>query len=85
MIQLPESGFLRLPQILGDSKHGIPPLIPVSRTTWWAGVRDGRFPKAVRLGKNCTMWRAEDIRTLIANAEPAWPAVRVQKREGRPA
>jgi hypothetical protein len=68
MNQLPETGFLRLRQILGDPKAGIPPIIPVKKTTWWEGVRSGRFPKPVKLGPRVTAWRVEDIRALIASA-----------------
>jgi len=54
---IPEAGFLRLPQILE--------FIPVGKSTWWAGVASGRFPKGVKIGANTTAWRAEDIRDLI--------------------
>ncbi len=54
---LADSGFMRLPAILK--------LIPVGRSTWWAGVKEGRFPKAVKLGKNTTAWRCEDIMKLV--------------------
>lgn len=66
MHQLPESGFLRLPQIIGDTKRGIPAVIPVSKSTWWAGISSGRFPKPVKLGPRTTAWRVSDIRALIA-------------------
>jgi hypothetical protein len=64
---LPEIGYLRLYQILGNPKANppIPPIIPVSRSTWWAGVRTGRFPKPVKLSPGITVWRVEDIRTFI--------------------
>ncbi len=65
MHQLPESGFLRLPQIIGDKKRGIPPVVPVSKTAWWDGVKTGRFPKPVKLGPRTTAWRVDDIRRLI--------------------
>jgi len=67
MYQLPETGYLRLPQILGDSKSEppIPPLIPVSRSSWWAGVKSGRFPQPIKLGPRTTAWKVEDIRDLI--------------------
>lgn len=68
MYQLPESGFLRLPQIIGDAKRGIPAVIPVSKSAWWEGCKTGRFPKPVKLGPRVTAWRVEDIRALIANA-----------------
>ncbi|MEZ5918613.1 MAG: AlpA family phage regulatory protein [Alphaproteobacteria bacterium] len=57
---LPETGFLRLPEILK--------LFPVSKSTWWAGVKDGRFPKGVKLSEKITAWRVEDIRALIEKA-----------------
>ena len=46
MIKLPETGFLRLKHIIGDPTVNppIPPLIPVSKSTWWAGVKDGIYP-----------------------------------------
>jgi hypothetical protein len=69
MYKLPETGFLRLPQIIGDQKAEppIPEIIPVKKSCWWDGVRTGRSPKPVKLGR-CTMWRVEDIRALIASA-----------------
>ncbi|MBU3697782.1 AlpA family transcriptional regulator [Dechloromonas sp.] len=68
MYQLPESGFLRLPQIIGDQKRGIPAVIPVSKSTWWEGVKQGRFPKPIKLGPRTTAWNVADIRALIASA-----------------
>lgn len=69
MYQLPETGFVREPQIIGNpnSVPPIPAVIPVSRSTWWEGVRSGRFPKPVKLGPRVTAWRVEDIRALIAS------------------
>ncbi len=57
---LPEMGLLRLRQILAPEGP-----IPVSKSTWWAGVKDGRFPKPVKLGSRISAWRVEDIRRLI--------------------
>ena len=68
MNQLPETGFLRLSQIIGNSAKGIPPLIPVKKSTWWAGVKSGRYPQPVKLGPRVTAWRVEDLRTFIASA-----------------
>ena len=68
MHKLPETGFLRLPQIVGNPKTDIPPLIPVSKSTWWQGVRTGRFPQPVKLGPRTTAWRVEDIRAFIEAA-----------------
>lgn len=60
-------GLLRLPQIIGDPKAEppIPPIIPVGKSCWWAGVKSGRFPKPVKLGPRVTAWKVEDIAALI--------------------
>ncbi len=65
---LPETGFVRLTSIIGDAKANPPikPVYPVSRSTWWEGVRSGRYPQPVKLGPRITAWRVEDIRSLIA-------------------
>ncbi len=67
MHQLPETGFLRIGQIIGNSKAIPPPpaLIPISKSTWWAGIQSGRFPKGIKLGPHTTAWRVEDIRKLL--------------------
>ncbi len=57
---LPAAGFVRLSSILAPTGP-----IPVSKSTWWAGVRSGRFPQPVKLGGRITVWRVEDIRALI--------------------
>ena len=70
MQQLPETGFLRLPQIIGDPR-AVPPLpavVPICRSSWWAGVKSGRYPSPVKLGPRTTAWRVEDIRKLIEQA-----------------
>lgn len=70
MSQLPETGFLRLSQIIGNPKAEppVPPIIPVKKTTWWAGCKSGRYPSPVKLSPRVTVWRVEDIRALIASA-----------------
>jgi prophage regulatory protein len=66
--QLPETGFLRLKQIVGNPKvePPIPALIPISRTSFLNGVKSGKYPKPVKLGERTTAWRVEDIRELIS-------------------
>lgn len=39
--------------------------IPVGKSTWWAGVKSGRFPAPVKLGPRITAWREADIQQLI--------------------
>lgn len=73
---IPPTGYLRLPQIVGTPAKGdrpaIPGIIPVSRSTWWAGVRSGRYPPPTRaLGERITAWDVADIRALIESASAA--------------
>jgi prophage regulatory protein len=56
----PQTGFVRLSSILAPDGP-----IPVGRSTRWAGVKSGRFPKPVKLGPRITAWRVEDIRALV--------------------
>jgi prophage regulatory protein len=49
--------FLRLPQVLE--------IIPVSKTTWWSGIKSGRFPPGIKLTPRTTMWLASDIYALV--------------------
>ncbi len=65
---IPETGFVRLAQILT--------VIPVGKTCWWEGVRSGRYPKPVKLSPRCTAWRAQDIHILIEQ-------IATQSRESR--
>ena len=65
--QLPEAGFLRIWQIIGNPKAipPIPALIPIGRSSFLNGVKSGKYPKPVKLGERTTAWRVEDIRALI--------------------
>lgn len=56
---LPQTGFIRIPQVLS--------VFPVGRSTWWAGVKSGKYPQPVKISPRCTAWKAEDIRALIEN------------------
>lgn len=58
MSDLYTNSFLRLHQILK--------IFPISKSTWWSGVKAGRFPQSLKIGR-CTIWRAEDINELIKN------------------
>ena len=64
--------LLRIWQIVGDRKKGIEPIIPVSRSSWWAGVRSGKYPQPVKLGDRTTVWRAEDV-FLLGSGVPNAP------------
>ena len=57
LLSLPETGFVRLKQVLK--------FIPVSSSGWWDGVKTGKYPKPIKLGPRMTAWKVEDIRDLI--------------------
>lgn len=57
---LPPTGLVRLPTILA--------VFPVSKSTWWAGVKCGKYPASVKLGPRTTAWRVQDILKLIESA-----------------
>lgn len=60
----PETGLVRLSAILAPAGP-----IPVAKSTWWAGVRTGRFPQPLKLGPRTTVWKAEDIRALFEGGD----------------
>jgi predicted DNA-binding transcriptional regulator AlpA len=59
-------GFLRLDQVLR--------LYPISKSSWWDGVKDGRFPKPIKLGPRTTAWKTSDVMALIAAATSNLPS-----------
>lgn len=52
--------LLRITDIIAP--HGP---VPVGKSTWWEGVKDGRFPQPIKLGPRISVWRAEDIEELL--------------------
>jgi predicted DNA-binding transcriptional regulator AlpA len=60
----PKTGFVRLSHILAPNGP-----IPVSKSTWWAGIKAGRFPKSQKLGPRTTVWLAKDVRALFEGSD----------------
>lgn len=54
---LPATGLLRLSQVLK--------LIPISRSSFYAGQAKGLYPRSVAIGVRARAYRVEDIRALI--------------------
>jgi len=55
---MPQDGYLRLKDVLA--------IIPVSKSTWYKGVVDGRYPKPTKkFGSRITAWDVRDIRSLL--------------------
>ena len=65
-IGFPQTELVRLSHILAPTGP-----IPVCKSTWWQGVKDGRFPKPQKLGPRTTVWKVEDIRALFEGGEDA--------------
>jgi prophage regulatory protein len=57
MYEIPSTGFLRLNQVLE--------VIPISKSSWWAGIKSGRYPAGRKLSERTTVWCVKDIRALI--------------------
>lgn len=58
--------LLRLRDIIGNPNTTPPtlPIIPVSRSTWLAGVKSGRYPQPFKLGPRVTVWRFDEVVAL---------------------
>jgi predicted DNA-binding transcriptional regulator AlpA len=65
MQKIQSEGFLRLKHIVGCPEQNIEAIIPVSKSSWWAGIKTGRYPKGIKLGKRTTVWKKSDILNLV--------------------
>ena len=52
------SSLLRLSEVLRR--------FPVSKSSWWAGIKDQRYPAPVKIGKRAIAWLEADIDELIS-------------------
>jgi len=55
-ISMPHDGYVRLPAILT--------YFSISKSTFYAGIRSGIFPRPVKLTKRTSVWRASEIRNI---------------------
>jgi predicted DNA-binding transcriptional regulator AlpA len=51
--------FLRLKQIIGTRDE--PGRIPISKSSWWLGVKNRHFPQPVKLGPRTTVWYEDEV------------------------
>ncbi len=56
-LDMPTTGFHRQVQVLK--------LVPFSKSTLWRRVKEGSFPKPLKLSDRVTVWRVEDIKLWI--------------------
>ena len=75
-----QSRLVRLREILGDphAEPPIPAMFPVCKSTWWSGIKSGRYPAPIKLSERCTAWKLSDLldwieqqRTVGQAAPPA--------------
>ncbi len=71
MLNMENESLLRLPQVLN--------IIPISKSAWWQGCKEGRYPKPIKLGPRTTVWRASDIAALMRKFYQ--PPVQEEKNE----
>jgi prophage regulatory protein len=57
--------FLKIDDIIGNKKKGIPGIIPMSRSVWYAGIAAGRYPAGIKLSARSAAWRSTDIDALV--------------------
>lgn len=41
--------------------------VPISRSAWLSGVKEGRYPPPVKLSPRRVAWRVSDIRAFLAS------------------
>ena len=58
--------LIRIKDICGCPKTGRQGYLPISKSSWWAGVAMGKFPTPIKLGARTTCWRESDVRALVA-------------------
>jgi prophage regulatory protein len=58
--------FLRLYQIVGDQKRGIPGILPIGRTTFLNGVKAGKYTRPIRLTARTVAWISSEIDAINA-------------------
>lgn len=66
MTAISENSLLRLEQIIGNPQRNIPALLPVSRSTWYRGVRAGLYPQPIKLSERTVAWKASDILAITS-------------------
>lgn len=63
----PSDVLLRLGEVLR--------MIPVSKSSWYAGMDDGIYPQSIKIGQRSVAWRLSDITLVIAGAWQARSSV----------
>lgn len=69
MDQPQEQQFLRVSDIVGDPNADPPKpaIIPVSTSCWYAWVKSGVAPRAIKIGR-ASFWRKVDVLAMMDSA-----------------
>jgi prophage regulatory protein len=59
--------LVRLVDIIGATAFNIPPIIPVSRSTWLSGVKSGMYPQPFKIGRSAVAWKLSEVMELVDN------------------
>lgn len=57
--KLTPGGFIRERQLR-------PSIIPIAHSSLWRMVKDGRFPRPVKLSERVTAWKTDDVIAWVA-------------------
>ena len=76
-----QSRLSSLSAAIGDRRDSlIAPIIPVGKSTWWQGVREGRYPKPIKIGARATAWRVEALALdRTAGVARRWPIAVIRR------
>ena len=71
MKELNDDCLYREKQIVWDRRTDTQPIVPVSHSTWWKGIKDGIYPPGRKVSARVTVWRGADLRKVV---EGTWEA-----------
>ena len=60
-IRYPTGALVRVKDICGDPKTGMPGLLPIHASTWYDWVRTGRVQQGRKLGPKTRAWPIEVV------------------------
>lgn len=70
LASLPDDALIRITDVLR--------IFPISKSGWFRGIQDGKYPKPIKLGERVSAWRVGDILKLVRSIS----AEREQNNQG---
>lgn len=65
---LPDGAYVRVAQLVQRAERGgVCGPLPFSAPTLWRKVKEGSFPKPIKLSSRVTAWRVGDVRAWLAS------------------